>query len=775
MFLPSSLELPASMTTSIFGSAVLRSEDPRFLRGVGRYVENLPIEGALRAVFLRSQMGHARLGDLDVSAAVGMPGVAAVLTARDLALPPIAPGGVLSEVFARPVLAADRVRFVGEAVALVLAETAAQAEDAAELLLVDYDPLPAVVDAEAALSSAGDALLFPDSGSNLAHEFEEASEEDPLGGADVVIRARFVNQRVVPAPLEVNAAAVVPEGDGLTMWVSSQVPFDVRSEVAEAIGLDEEKLRVIAPDVGGGFGAKIAPYPEQMVLAAAALRLGRPIRWVESRSESMLALTHGRAQVQHVELGARRDGTIVGLRADVVADMGAYPGHGIFLPPLTHQMACGVYRIPRVSFRARSVVTNTTPIAPYRGAGRPEAAALIERVVDMLAVELGMDPAEVRRVNLVDANSFPHTTATGAVYDSGNYEHALDAVLERAGYEQLRAEQAARRQRGDVRQLGIGISTYVEVTGFTSHEFGSVEAHADGTFRVRSGISPHGQGHETSLAQIAAGTLDAPFECVTVVHSDTREVEKGDGTYGSRSLQLGGSAVFEASVALVEKARRLAAHLLGVPEGEIVALQGGRFGTADGTRALDWGELAEAASDAGRLSHGMEPGLRAASEFRQREATYPFGAHVSVVEVDVETGDARAIRHVAVDDCGRILNPLLVTGQVHGGLAQGIGQALFESFTYDELGTPLNGNLATYGFPGVAELPGFESSHTETPSPNNPLGVKGIGESATIGSTPAVQNAVVDALGHLGVRHIDLPLLPERVWGAIRSATGTDR
>ncbi|HEY2802640.1 MAG TPA: xanthine dehydrogenase family protein molybdopterin-binding subunit, partial [Actinomycetota bacterium] len=677
----------------------------------------------------------------------------------------LAPGGVLSEVFARPLLARDRVRFAGEAIAVVVAETSAQAEDAAELLLPEYEPLDAVTDPERALDQEAE-LLFPEHGSNLANEFDEGRDEDTLEGAEVVVRGRFVNQRVAPAPLEVNAAAVVPEDGGLTIWASTQVPFDIRSEVAEAVGLDQERVRAIAPDVGGGFGAKIAPYPEQMLLAAIAMRLGRPVRWVESRSESMLALTHGRGQVQYVEIGARRDGSIVGLRADVIADLGAYPGHGVFLPPLTHQMASGVYRIPRIAFRGRSVVTNTTPIAPYRGAGRPEAAAMIERAVDMLALELGMDPAEIRRRNLIEADAFPHTTATGAVYDSGNYEAALDAALERSGYAELREEQRARRRRNDGKQLGIGVSTYVEVTGFTSHEFGSVEALPDGTFTVRSGISPHGQGHETSLAQITSGTLDVPFACVRVVHSDTGEVEKGDGTYGSRSLQLGGSAVLEAAEALLEKARRLAAHLLGIEEASI--LDGGRFGTSE--RSLTWGELAEAARDPERLPHGMEPGLRASSEFRQRESTYPFGAHVSVVEVDTETGEARPVRHVAVDDCGRILNPMLVRGQVHGGLGQGIGQALYESFTYDELGTPLNGTFATYGFPSAAELPSFETSHTETPTPNNPLGVKGIGESATIGSTPAVQNAVVDAVSHLGVRHIDLPLSPERVWSAIRAA-----
>ncbi|MFL5736754.1 MAG: xanthine dehydrogenase family protein molybdopterin-binding subunit [Actinomycetota bacterium] len=756
------------MTTSIFGSAVLRSEDPRFLRGAGRYVENLPIEGTLRAVFVRSMMAHARLGPIDVASVSSMPGVVGVFTADDLELKPMAPGGVLSEAFARPLLARERVRFVGEAIAVIVAETSAQAEDAAELLLPEYEPLAAVTDPERALD-AGAEVLFPEYGSNLANEFEETSEAgDALEGAEVVVRGRLVNQRVAPAPLEVNAAAVVPEDGGLTIWASTQVPFDIRSEVAEAVGLDEDKVRAIAPDVGGGFGAKIAPYPEQLVLAAIALRLGRPVRWVETRSDSMLALTHGRGQVQFVELGARRDGTIVGLRADVIADLGAYPGHGIFLPPLTHQMASGVYRIPRIAFRGRSVVTNTTPIAPYRGAGRPEAAAMIERAIDMLAAEMDLDPAEIRRRNLIEADAFPHRTATGAVYDSGNYEAALDAALERSGYSELREEQRARRSRNDVKQLGIGLSTYVEVTGFTSHEFGSVEAHADGTFTVRSGISPHGQGHETSLAQIASGTLDVPFACVRVVHSDTGEVEKGDGTYGSRSLQLGGSAVLEAAEALLEKARRLAAHLLDVDVSEVQTLDGGRFGTAE--RSLTWGELAEAAQDPERLPHGMEPGLRAASEFRQRESTYPFGAHVSVVEVDTETGDARPIRHVAVDDCGRILNPILVRGQVHGGLAQGMGQALYESFTYDELGTPLNGTFATYGFPSAAELPSFETSHTETPTPNNPLGVKGIGESATIGSTPAVQNAVVDAVSHLGVRHIDLPLSPERVWTALRDA-----
>jgi carbon-monoxide dehydrogenase large subunit len=759
------------MSTSIFGSVVLRTEDPRFIRGRGRYTDNVDAEGALDASFVRSMMAHARVVKVDVSASADMPGVVAVLAADDLDLAPQPPSGSVSGPFERQVLVRDTVRFVGEAIAVVLAESLGQAQDAAESVQVEYEPLPAVVGSEAALA-VGAPLLFPEAGSNLADEFHTEWEADVLAGADVVVRARFENQRVAPVPMETNAILVVPEDDGrLTVWVSTQAPFDIRSDLAEWLGQTKDRVRVIAPDVGGGFGAKLAVYPEYLVCAAAAVRIGRPVRWKETRSESMVNMTHGRGHVHDVELGERRAGSIVGLRVDVLADMGAYPT-ATYLPPTTQMMLSGVYRIPRIACRGRSVVTNTTPVAPYRGAGRPEATALLERSMDLLAAELEMDPAEIRRRNLIPPDAFPYDTAVGTTYDVGDYERALDEALRLSGYERLREEQAERRARGDRVQLGIGLSTYVEITGF-AREFGSVEVSPDGSATVLTGISPHGQGHETSFAQIASAILGIPMDRVRVVHSDTGVVPSGEGTYGSRSLQIGGSAVWNASQAVLEKARRIAAHLLEVAEADIVHHDDGRIGVAGAPdRALTWGELAMAATESPRLPEGLEPGLSASVKFKQKDSTFPFGAHVAVVEVDMETGEVRPVRHVAVDDCGRILNPLLVEGQVHGGLAQGIAQALYESVEFDELGTPLTSKLTSYLMPSAAELPGFVSAHTETPTPLNPLGAKGIGEAATVGSTPAVQNAVVDALSPLGVRHIDMPCSPERVWRAIRGASG---
>jgi carbon-monoxide dehydrogenase large subunit len=759
------------MTASIFGSVVRRSEDPRFLRGEGSYVENIAIDGALRAWFVRSIMAHARVTGVDLSKALAVRGVAGAFVADDVGLPAIPPSGSTAspEIFGFPVLAEGVVRFVGQPIAVVVAETPAQAADAAEAVLVEYDPLEPVIGPEAALAE-GAPLLFPEHGSNQADGSVKGFDEDVLEGAEVVVRGRFVNQRLAPVPMETNAAAAVPDGEAMTLYVSTQIPFDVRNDVADALGMPRDGLHVIAPDVGGGFGSKLIVYPEYFVVAALAQRLGRPVRWSESRSDSMTSLVHGRAQVHVVELGAKRDGTLVGLRVDLLADMGAYP-LATYLPPITRMMLSGVYRIPRIAARTRAVVTSTTPVAPYRGAGRPEATALLERAMDMLAGELAMDPVELRRRNFIPPEAFPYTTAVGTRYDVGDYERALDEALRITGYEELRREQADRRKRGDRRQLGVGIGAYVEVTAFSGGEFGSVEVQADGSVTVLSGVSPHGQGHETSFAQLVSGVLGVPFDEIRVVHSDTGLVPSGEGTFGSRSLQIGGSAVWDASQRVLDKARSIAAHLLEVAESDIVFDDRGRIGVAGSPdSALTWAELASAAGDTERLPDGMETGLDAGGTFRQRESTFPFGAHVAVVEIDLETGDARLLRHIAVDDCGRILNPVLVDGQVHGGLAQGIAQALYEEMVYDEQGTPLTSTLATYLMPSAAELPAFETAHTETPTPLNPLGAKGIGESATVGSTPAVQNAVIDALSHLGVRHIDLPLRPERVLQALREA-----
>jgi aerobic carbon-monoxide dehydrogenase large subunit len=755
----------------MFGVPALRSEDPRFLRGRGRYLENIEIPGSLHAAFVRSIMPHATIDAVDVAAASTSSGVAGVYAATDLNLAPLPPSGTVEGdadgevegLFGREPLARDVVRFVGEIVAVVVAESAGQAVDAAELVAVEYEELPVVVDVEAAVAE-GAPLLWPAFGTNVAHTFGAESDEDPLESAEVVVRGRFVNQRVAPAPIETNGIAVVPADDGsFTVWVSTQIPFDVRDDLAETMGVGRDRVRAIAPDVGGAFGAKMQIYAEYHAVAAIAARLGRPVRWHETRSESMVSLTHGRAQVQTVALGARRDGTLVGLRAEILADMGAYP-IGAFMPGTTQEMLCGVYRIPRVVSSGRSVVTNSTPVAPYRGAGRPEATALIERAMDMLATELGMDPVELRRRNLIH-DEFPHTTATGVTYDTGDYEKPLDEALRLAGYEALRAEQTERRAREDELCLGIGVASYVEITAFGGREYAAVEIGGDGRATVSVGTTPAGHGHETAFAQLASASLGIPFEDVTVVHSDTGLVARGEGTWGSRSLQIGGSSVFEQAEAVVEKGREVAAALLEVDAADVERVESGFAVVGVPERSVGWSEIA-GASDGGAL--------RAEGRFRQRGSTFPFGAHVAVVEVDTVTGAVQMLRHIAVDDCGRILNPALVQGQQHGGLAQGIAQALFEEVLYDESGNPVTSTLATYQMPSAADLPSFETSNTETPTDLNPLGVKGIGESATIGSTPAVQNAVVDALSHLGVRHIDLPLTPENVWRAIR-ATGGDR
>jgi aerobic carbon-monoxide dehydrogenase large subunit len=703
-----------------------------------------------------------------------MAGVVAVLTAADLDLPPLPPGMGPAE-FARPPLARELVRFLGEPVAVVVAATRGQALDAAEVVVTDYEPLPVVTDPAAAV--APDApLLFPDHGSNVAVEAPWKGDPTKIDEAQVVLRAHLVNQRVVPAPMEPSTAVAAPDEKtgGIIVWLPTQAPFFTKAALCGVLGLEPEKLRVVAPAVGGAFGARIVTYPEQAVVAALAMRLERPVRYVESRSETMLAMSHGRAQVQDVELGATREGVITDLNLRIIADGGAYPGDAALMPMMTVQMLCGPYRIQRVEGRARTVATNTSPIGAYRGAGRPEATWLLERMIDLLADELDLDPAEVRRRNLLPADAFPYDTVAGARYDSGDYVAALDRALEVAGYQRLRADQAERRRGGDRLQLGIGLSTYVEVTGFGS-EVGGVKIEPDGSVTVITGTSPHGQGHETSWAQLAASTLGVELDQVRVVHSDTALVPSGAGTMGSRSLQIGGTAVFQASQQVLDKGRELAADLLEARLEDVVVHPGHGLGVAGApATALSWAALAEAAADPAHRHQGMgsEDGLVAQVSFEPGGSTYPFGAHVAVVEVDVETGLVRLVRHVAVDDSGRLLNPLLAEGQVHGGIAQGAAQALFEEVRYDAGGNNLTGTLATYAMPSAAELPSFETARMETPSPLNPLGAKGIGESGAIGSTPAVHNAVLDALRPYGVTDIDMPTTPERVWRAIERARG---
>jgi aerobic carbon-monoxide dehydrogenase large subunit len=756
-----------------YGTRIKRREDPTLVQGQGTYTDDLQLPGMLHAAFVRSGVAHGTITNVDTSAAKEAPGVVAVYTAEDLGLndlPNAGPPVPSPETMRRPILARDKVRFIGEAIAVVVAETRAQAVDAVDMVEVDIDDLPVLVDMTKATED-GAPILFDEAGTNLAAE-APLGAEGALDDADVVMTARYVNQRVAAVPMEPSGAVAAPDPDtgGVRLWAPLQAPHAGQAAVSGALGLDAEKVRVTVPTVGGGFGARIATYPEQIALAAIAVKLDKPIRYVESRWETMLAMQHGRAQVQDVELGAKNDGTITGIRLRVIADCGAYPADATIMPLLTGLMASGVYSIPKVDYHMKAVVTNTTPIGAYRGAGRPEATALLERAMDQLARKLDMDPAELRRKNFIPPEAFPLTTVAGASYDSGEYERALDKVLANAGYDDLRRQQAERRASGDAKQLGIGLSTYVELTGLGS-EIGTCIIDENGKVTVSSGTSPQGQGHDTMFAALVSDVLGVPMDDVIVVHSDTAKVPRGMGTMGSRSLQVGGSAVYNATNTVLDKGKQLAASLLEASAEDIDVVPGKGLGVKGSPDAnVSWADLAKAAVDVDNLPEGMDPGLAAETDFATPDSSYPFGAHVSVVEVDTETGLTKLLRHVTVDDSGRILNPLLAEGQIHGGIAQGAAQALFEIIDFDEDGNCRTGSLVSYAIPSASDLPNYETERTETPSPLNPLGAKGIGESGAIGSTPAIWNAVVDAVSHLGVENIDMPALPERVWKAIQDA-----
>lgn len=746
------------MPGSILGTSVRRVEDRELTTGASTYVGNLPADGVLHLVFVRSPLAHARITAVETAAAAAMPGVVAVHTAADLDLPAHHGLMVVNPDVPRPPLATDRVRFVGEAVAVVVAESVAAGVDAAERVEVDYDPLPAVVDPEAALAP-GAALQFPDLGTNLAAGVR--SDGDALEGAEVVVRARMVNQRVAVLPLEGNAIDVDPTAAPLTIHVSTQMPHGFRDQAARLFGLERDAVRVVAPHVGGGFGGKAGMLAEHTVAVGVARALGRRVRWVETRSENLVSMPHGRGQVGWFELGLTREGRITGMHARVLADSGAYAGFGgaLAMGP-TYVMSQGVYAIPRISFDAAVALTTTTPVGAFRGAGRPEATAYLERMMDLAADELGLAPEEIRRRNFLDPAGFPHTTLPGARYDVGDYDLPLREALRLVDIDKTREEQAARRESGDPVQLGIGIAVYVEITaGGGGSEFGSVTVHADGTATVSAGTSAHGQGHATAFAMLVHDRLGIPLADIRFVQSDTAAVPRGSGTGGSRSLQMGGSAVRAAADDVWEQARVRAAELLEAAPGDVELTDAGWGVAGVPSGALSWAQVAGAGEE-----------LTAGLDARQEGATFPFGAHVSVVEVDTGTGRVTPRRHVAVDDCGRILNPLLVEGQQHGGLAQGISQALYEEVLFDPEGQPRTATLADYRAPTAADLVAFEVANTETPTPLNPLGAKGIGESATVGATPAVQNAVVDALRPLGVRHVDLPCTPERVWRAVQEA-----
>ncbi len=758
---------------SILGNAVLRREDPTLLTGEDKFYDDMAIEGLGYVHFVRSDYAHARINSIDTADAEAVEGVVGVWTADTLEMPTYQGFAMFPETLNRPPLAKGKVRFVGDIVAVVVADDRAAAADAAELVFVDYEPLPVVVDIEAALEDDA-PILFEEYGSNMVFETAIEADGDPLEGAAHVIEGRVVSQRLAGVPMEPNGCVAIPDGDEMTVWISSQNPIAVKDAIVPMCGLDADKVRVAAPAVGGGFGPKAGPYVEHFITTRLAAELGRPVKWTEERSENMVSMAHGRAMVMYAKLGLTNDGVITGLDVDIVADAGAYPAIGAFLTMFTQWMIQGVYKIPTIRYHARSAATNTTFTAAYRGAGRPEATQLLERIVDMAADELGIDPAEIRRRNFLQPEDFPLTTLGGSNYDCGEYEKALDAVLEASDYQGLLAEQARRRESGDAKQLGIGLSSYVEVTAPAGlHvEYGAVEVNEDGTVTARVGTSAHGQGHITAFSMIVSDMLGVPMDSITVLQSDTAEVPRGAGTMGSRSLQTAGSAVHVASETVLAKAKQLAAHLLEASSDDIVVGDGGLQVVGVPTSSMSWGELAAAANDDSRRPDGMEPGLAHELDFDGQDATYPFGSHVSVVEVDTETGEVRMVRHVAVDDCGRILNPLLVTGQQHGGIAQGAAQALWEIVSYDDDGNPITSNLMDYAIPSAAELISFETSNTETPSPRNPLGAKGIGESGTIGSTPAIHNAVIDAVSHLGVRHIDMPLTALTVWNAINEANG---
>ncbi|MXW58241.1 MAG: xanthine dehydrogenase family protein molybdopterin-binding subunit [Acidimicrobiia bacterium] len=748
---------------SILGNEVRRVEDPRMLTDGGTYVADIPLEEAAHVVFVRSPIAHARLLSVETNDARAMPGVIDVVTGEDLDLPPRPPMAG-DAAMSRPLLATGKVRFVGESVAAVVAETVEQATDAAEAVWADYDPLPAVVDAETA---AEGPKLFDDAESNVSIALPPAVEVD-FSECEVVISHRVVNSKIYASPIEGRVAAAAWGEDGrLTCWSSTQGAHTAQGAIAGALGLDPSQVRVIIPDVGGGFGTKASPGAEECLLGWLARRTGRPVRWAETRTESLQSLGHSRAQFQTVTLGGTADGRFTHYRLDMLADAGAYPGVGALLPTFTGLMACGNYDIANVAWSATAVATNTTPVNAFRGAGRPEATAAIERAVDLFAAEIDMDPAEVRRRNYFAPDAFPLTTPTGAAYDSGDYQASLDAALEAAEYDGLRAEQAARRERGDHRLLGIGLATYVEVTapmGPVSTETGSLELRPDGTVLARTGATPFGQGHVTTLTMVVADTLGIDMDQIEMIHGDTDEIPTSDISGGSRTAQIAGSALLDASEKLIEAARPRAADLLeAAPADVVLDSETGQFHVV-GTpaRSTSWADVAAADSET----------LFVENDFEQHGATFPFGTHLAVVEVDADTGEVTLERLVAVDDAGFLLNPLLAHGQIHGGLAAGAAQALMEEVHYDPDGNLLTSNFADYGVISTAELPSFEVHKSVTPTPRNPLGAKGIGESGTVGSTPAVQNAVVDALSHLGIRHLDMPASPEKVWTAIASSTG---
>jgi len=770
---------------AMVGAPIKRREDPRLITGQATYVDDIKLPGMLHMAVLRSPYGHARIKNINTEAARNYPSVVAVYTAEDLKgvvgnIAIAVPLGSIAEgMGVRGPLAEGKVRFYGDPVAVVIAEDRYTARDARDLIDVDYEPLPAAIDLEKAMQPDA-PILYEEFGTNVAFGMHPSTQEidkvfeQTKADAGVIIKQRMVNQRLAPVSMETRGVvAEYRKADKtLTLWSSSQIPHLLRNILAGLVGLPQHQVRVIVPEVGGGFGSKLNVYPEEMVAAFATMKTGHPVKWIEDRSENLAVTVHGRDQIDYVEVAATKEGKVTGLKIYGISDLGAYSQ--IFTPVIMiafgFPVSCGAYDIPALHLSADIVFTNKVPTDAYRGAGRPEATYIIERVMDLVAHELGKDPAEVRRINFVKPEQFPYKSATGAVYDTGNYEGALNKAMEIIGYENLRAEQAQKRAEGKL--MGIGISSYIEICGFGPkgtapvglYESARVRVEQTGTVMVYTGSSPHGQGEETTFAQIVADEFGIPVENVLVMHGDTDSTPEGRGTYGSRTTAVGGSAVFTAAQRLKEKMKQIAAHMLEASAAD-VTLEDGKFSVA-GTpqKSVTFAEVAATANLSNTLAPGIEPGLEMTVFWEPEACVFPFGTHICVVEIDKETGEAKITRYVAVDDCGRQLNPMLVEGQVHGGIAQGVGQAMLEGVVYGEDGQLLTGTLLDYAVPVASELPSFETDSTVTPTPVNPLGVKGVGEAGTIGSTPAVANAVADAFG---LTHVDMPYKPENLWKVI--------
>ena len=778
------------MTTSVFGSRIKRREDPKLITGQGNYTGDITLPRMQHVMFVRSPHAHARISSIDASQATALPGVNSVTTGAQLKekLGSMPVGWLLPELKQpyHPAMAIDTVRFVGEVVAAVIADSPEIAADAAAMVDVQYEPLRAVVNPEEAADKDA-PQIHEDAANNTAWVWEVAGGdiEAAASQAEVKVSQRIVQQRLIPNAME-GRAIVADYNQGsnqLTFWTSTQIPHLVRLLLALVTGHPEHQLRVIAPDVGGGFGSKISLYPEEIIMLLLAKQTGRPIKWVEGRQENYIATNHGRDHVQHLEIMGNRDGTITGLRAEVYANMGAHLSTFAPLIPsyLFGLMLVGAYKLDNIACKVHGTFTNTTPVDAYRGAGRPEATFILERMVDLFASEIGMDPADVRRKNLIPPFEDGHVIATGVSYDSGNYELAFDRAMEMVDYQGIRREQEDARRQG--RYIGIGMASYVEICGGAPSaiatalgaqaglwESALVRVHPTAKVSVYTGVSPHGQGNETTFSQLVSSQLGIPMEDVEVIHGDTDKVQFGVGTFGSRSAAVGGTAVFHSLGKVKDKAKKLAAHLMEAAEADIVFEDGKLFVQGAPGEAKSFGEIALASHLASSLPEGMEPGLEATSFFDPPNFTWPSGTHIAVVEVDPDTGEASLLKYVGVDDVGVVINPMIVDGMVHGGVTQGIGQALQEEAIYDDEGQLLTGSMMDYAVPMAEVLPSFATDRTVTPSPVNPLGVKGAGEAGTIAASPAVVNAVMDALAPFGVKHIDMPLKPEKVWRALRAA-----